>query len=520
MDGGEGEGLGEENGADQDAGGDEALPRPGDRRMGGSSDGPGDDPETDRQKGVSPHADSSGKDSSFTAPRYRGDPSRARSGPPRGSLDLFAIEAILNSPIDSQRSHPPRTDVSADGALPGGPAERTSKRTSADPIPHSGRTEPRAKGRWQGDAGIPRNALLSAPTGAPAPVPHGGSQLESSAPSRATVHGDPRSETPPTSQGGTLSARAFERFRRIPSFAPRTAFLTSPALGPRPHQQDEGQGDAGAPPIEPAHPQGTLELDPNEPLLTEEEINAFFSQPLPTMEAPEPAVEAAPDEADEADEVEVAADTVSAEPQRPGWLKNQVADLADLVQALDLQARAHHAHVGLEGELSRLRQFTRTMGFVASPPPKGLQEFDVATLVEEALGAIAGSTPNAPRILFRKRGNRTETVADKALVAAAIDALLHTAVACAGSGDVVRITVEGRVGELIVTEIQFPPGPLSDLHPDQILTPYALRKILPQIGPNALAAAGAIAVGQGGDMCLMRNEDGSATFLFELPGAD
>jgi hypothetical protein len=324
------------------------------------------------------------------------------------------------------------------------------------------------------------------------------------------------------SQGSFISARAFERFHRDSSFRPRTAFLTSPALGPRPHQQGAGERPAEVPAEGPEAPdqeaQGSFEIDPNEPLLTEDEINAFFNDPLPQSTAVEIAVEEITEEDDE--EVEVAADTVSAEPQRPGWLKNQVADLADLVQALDLQARAHHAHVGLEGELSRLRQFTRTMGFVAAPPPKGLQEFDVATLVEEALGAIAGATPDAPRILFRKRGNRTDTVADKALVAAAMDALLQTAIACASSGDVVRITVEGRVGELIVTEVQFPPGPIADLHPDQILTPYALRKILPNIGPNALAAAGAIAVGQGGDMCLMRNEDGTATFLFELQGND
>lgn len=438
------------------------------------------------ERRVSPRTDSGGKGGDFPPSRYRGEAPRAGLGPRGSPLDLFAIEAILNSPIDSQRIHPPRTRRTA--AEPGSQGPHGPREQGLG----AGKTSLPLRGDAPGDAGIPRNALLSSPTGAPPKL----------APS----------------QGSFVSARAFERFRRTSSFRPRTAFLTSPALGPRPHQQSSDERPADAPVVLDQAAEGSFEMDPNEPLLTEDEINAFFNDPLPVAPAAEIAVEDVTEDEDE--EVEVPADAVSAEPQRPRWLKNQVADLADLVQALDLQARAHHAHVGLEGELSRLRQFTRTMGFVAAPPPKGLQEFDVATLVEEALGAIAGATPDAPRILFRKRGNRTDTVADKALVAAAVDALLQTAIACASSGDVVRITVEGRVGELIVTEVQFPPGPIADLHPDQILTPYALRKILPNIGPNALAAAGAIAVGQGGDMCLMRNEDGTATFLLELQGND
>ncbi|MEM8712836.1 MAG: hypothetical protein AAGG01_17940, partial [Planctomycetota bacterium] len=260
-----------------------------------------------------------------------------------------------------------------------------------------------------------------------------------------------------------------------------------------------------------------------------EEIDAFFATPLTESledsgqledvngSSSEPAT-ANPDRADSPPASPPAA-------PRPPWLKNQVADLADIVQALDLQARAHHAHVGIAPELARLRQFTQTMGMVAAPPQRGHQDVDVATLTEEALGALAGATPNAPRILFRRRGQEHTTVADKSLVACALDAVLQTAVACAGSGDVVRVTVDGAdaastmSGDRCMTvEVEFPEGPLSGLHPEEITTPYALRKILPDIGANALAAAGAIAVGQGGDLHLLRDEDArTLIFTMELP---
>ncbi|QDV06711.1 hypothetical protein Poly30_22260 [Planctomycetes bacterium Poly30] len=324
-----------------------------------------------------------------------------------------------------------------------------------------------------------------------------------------------------------VSVRAFQRFKRPSSFAPRTAFLQSPAVGARPPRGGSSQPGTAPPShgldLQDPNPQetsgdfsvpfgqsGLLDQDPTQPLLTTEEIDAFFS-PSPFQVDGGVGTESAPDAA----EAEVAG-RPAIDQTRPTWLKSQVADLADLVQALDLQARAHHAHVGLEDELARLRQFTRTVGFVASPPPRGEHIFDMATLTEEALGALAGKTPNAPRILFRKRGDRTEVTADKSLVAAALDAILQTAIACAGSGDVVRITVEGRHGEPVVTDVVFPAGPLADLHPDEILAPYGLRKILPGIGPNALAAAGAIAVGQGGDLALHRDEEGALTFSLEL----
>ena len=79
-----------------------------------------------------------------------------------------------------------------------------------------------------------------------------------------------------------------------------------------------------------------MKLDPSEPLLSAEEIDAFFGQPLPAPDALDAETASAILGSDhvDADEAEVAADAVSAEPQRPGWLKNQVADLADLVLSL------------------------------------------------------------------------------------------------------------------------------------------------------------------------------------------
>lgn len=372
--------------------------------------------------------------------------------------------------------------------------------------------------------GSPRTALLGAASGPPGDTPgllgstSGGVSFNADRVNTQPETGEREREAPSAHE--VISQRAFQRFKRPTSSRPRTAFLGSPAIGRRPNGEasqgelteldqhkehsvpDEFEGSGG-------RGSRLLDLDSSQPLLTEEEINAFFDAPIMLESVAGADLEE-----------EAPAEAPRALDQRPAWLKSQVADLADLVQALDLQARAHHAHVGLEDELTRLRQFTRTVGFVASPPPRGDQDFDMATLTEEALGALAGTTPNAPRILFRKRGDRFETIADKSLVAAALDAVLQTAVASAGSGDVIRITVEGRAGEPVVTDVEFPPGPLADQHPDDILAPYALRNILPGIGPNALAAAGAIAVGQGGDLTLTRDEEGTLTFTFELPGID
>lgn len=492
---------------------EEGGPEAGTVPTGGPTGGPAGETRGKTGPGaVSPATDSEAQRFPISRPRYLGG--GAQPVTPRaaghhhgaaGSVDLSAIEAILRSPIDSQGPGPQRDPHPAP--------------------PHSEEESTLEAGLRSQLAGLgtPRTALLGQVTrhdrgpAAAADGVHDGNSAERS-------NGDGRT----LDTAGEISRRAFQRFKRPSTFSPRTAFLQSPALGERPPRHGAARDDprgavaqhvhsAGSVPLSGSAgamddgltddfgASGRLEHDPNEPLLTKEEIDAFFSMVPPDSE--ETAVADSPTES-------------PVDQTRPAWLKSQVADLADLVQALDLQARAHHAHVGLEDELTRLRQFTRTVGFVASPPPRGDQEFDMATLTEEALGALAGKTPNAPRILFRKRGDRTETIADKSLVMAALDAVLHTAISSAGSGDVVRVTVEGRSGEPVVTDVEFPAGPLAERHPDEILMPYGLRKILPEIGPNALAAAGAIAVGQGGDLTLARDEEGKLTFSLELPGSE
>ena len=218
------------------------------------------------------------------------------------------------------------------------------------------------------------------------------------------------------------------------------------------------------------------------------------------------------------EEAEPGAAALGSTTRRPPWLKDQIADLADIVQALDLSARATHAHLGLERELGQLRQFTRTIGYVAAPPPRGDQEFDLAILVEELLGGLAGQSPDAPRLLFKATASERVVEADKLLVTMALEALLVTAVSCAGPGDVVRVSLDGGPGEAPWVHVRFPAGPIAGLAPEDALQPYALKALLPSVGANALAAAGAIAVGQGGDLVL--RADGPSHRVFDVSFSD
>ncbi|MEM1452473.1 MAG: hypothetical protein AAF957_00950 [Planctomycetota bacterium] len=316
-----------------------------------------------------------------------------------------------------------------------------------------------------------------------------------------------------------------------PVSPPRVAFLRAERAPVRPQREGPESvpppevGSETHPAAEPGaaigHDDDGLELEFDGPLLTEEELEAFFDpEPLPAPDEPTAApiddvttgVEGDSAEDPAEDSADAAALDVAA--RRPGWLKDQTADLADIVMALDLRARANHAHVGLEGELARLRQFTRTIGYVAAPPAAGGQDFDVAVLVEEHLGDLAGTAPDAPRLLFRAAEGGAPIRADKMLVSMALDALLRTAVGCAGAGDVVRVEVErpddAERGPLV--RIQFPKGPLADLAPETVLEPYALKSRLPEIGANALAAAGGIAVGQGGDLVVSEASEEALAF--------
>jgi hypothetical protein len=200
----------------------------------------------------------------------------------------------------------------------------------------------------------------------------------------------------------------------------------------------------------------------------------------------------------------------------PPFYREQIADLADIVQRLRLSVGAAHdsGDAGapqrldeLDGEVARLQQFTRTLGYMVAPPAPGNQEFDVAVVLEEMLGTLA-SGPDAPRFLF-KGGEPMVVRSDKALLFQAFDAMLQVAAGCGQTGDQVRVSVgagEDRDGhELVRVRVSFPAGPLATLEPGEIVRPYALKRHLPTIGPNALAAAEGIVTGQGGRLALVRD---------------
>ena len=214
--------------------------------------------------------------------------------------------------------------------------------------------------------------------------------------------------------------------------------------------------------------------------------------------------------------------------------ETQVADLADVAQRIDLSLRALVEEAGdaaptwaegldaLTGEVGRLVQFTRTLGYLAAPPARGEQVFSLSTLLEELLKSVARAGPDAPRYLYRGPGE-LEVRSDKRLLVQAFDALLQLAGGCAASGEVVRVAAREAAGELegsqeVEVEITFPAGPLRDLEPGELLRPYALRRRLPGIGPNAIAAAAGILRGQGGGLALGPAGDGELRCVARLPG--
>lgn len=240
------------------------------------------------------------------------------------------------------------------------------------------------------------------------------------------------------------------------------------------------------------------------------------------------------------------------------WFKDQVADLADIAQRIELglsAARSADFEATLQGalkppgsavdsdsnpsgdlsgtedpalserklsvrldelelEVLRLSQYTRTLGYLASPPAQGLQDLDLRSLVSEwvqsqaaqAGGAsfASGRTEGAPRFLLRV-DEELQIASDKALLSQAFDALFYVARQATPAGQAIRVRVhpaEAGDGGYAETSIEFERGVLEGLTPDEICRPYALRRVLPELGPNSLAAARAILEGQGGRMAL------------------
>lgn len=208
----------------------------------------------------------------------------------------------------------------------------------------------------------------------------------------------------------------------------------------------------------------------------------------------------------------------------PAW-REQIANLADHAQRLELALRASEQRGDrpggeeLAGEVARIVQFARTLGYLAAPPPRGEQVFDLGETLHTLVATFAQRGENAPRCQFRATG-ATHVRSERELLTQAFDAFFHVAHACARAGEVVRVQVrraEGTAGALAATTIEFPAGPLDGWTADRVLEPYALRRVLPDLGPNALAAAVSIVRGQGGQVTLGPASRGRLEWRVELP---
>lgn len=216
------------------------------------------------------------------------------------------------------------------------------------------------------------------------------------------------------------------------------------------------------------------------------------------------------------------------------YFRNQVADLADLVQSVDMTLERATLESGdeggaavslrleeLRGEVLRLQQFTRTLAYIAAPPVRGERNFDLAPLLEEML-TTRRSEADAPRYLIRTP-DPLPLRSDKQLIEQAFDALLFLSHKAAGEEGTVR--VDGRVikdvedDPQIRVSIRFPAGTLEGISPAELLEPYALRRSLPELGANSLAAASGILQGQGGRVELHQEASGGLEWLVYLPFA-
>ncbi|MBK7876629.1 MAG: hypothetical protein IPJ77_12930 [Planctomycetes bacterium] len=212
------------------------------------------------------------------------------------------------------------------------------------------------------------------------------------------------------------------------------------------------------------------------------------------------------------------------------YFQHQVADLADLAQRIELgltqvregaQASEESAELlaapldELTQDVARLLQFTRTLGFLVAAPGPGQQRFDLGELVDVFTRDLVARGAEGPRCLARKQGP-APVRSDRQLVAQALDALFFVASRAAAPGEIVRVKLETdeRAARLA---IEFPAGPLDGLEPARILEPYALRRVLPELGANALSAAVGILRGQGGALELERKGERHLEWRVRLP---
>ncbi len=295
-------------------------------------------------------------------------------------------------------------------------------------------------------------------------------------------------------------------------------------------EEGEGQPTASAASSLIARVEAILEGDA-EPAAASQLGTAVTRGPEPRA-AVLPKVEAAPSEAAPSEAIPP---TASRAPAPAPYFKNQIADLADLVQRVDLNLESlrleaedsaspdvAHKLEEVSAEAARLKQFARTLSYLAAPPPPGNQRFELAPMIEELLTARR-SEPGSPRYLVRT-SDPLAVRSDKALLGQVFDALLYLSHHLAGENGTIR--VDGRLEEdpagltdRVRVSIRFPAPDHPELEAADVLVPYGLRRLMPELGPNALAAAAGIVKGQGGSLELVP-EQGGFEWVLRLPHAE
>lgn len=270
-------------------------------------------------------------------------------------------------------------------------------------------------------------------------------------------------------------------------------------------------------------------LEPPEPHAEHEPLAEHELQPVPRGSLPTPSF--APPLAPSDTETPARRAPSAELPRAPApWFQNQVADLADLAQRIELgltQVRegAQASEEAIEAlstpieeltrDVARLLQFTRTLGYLVAPPARGAQRFELGELVDLHTRALVERGAEGPRCLARKNGSAI-VKSDRQLVSQVLDALFHLAGRAAAAGELVRVQLKTEKDAARLS-IEFPAGPLAALAPERIVEPYALRRLFPELGANALAAATGIVRGQGGELALARKGERHLEWTLTLP---
>lgn len=213
-----------------------------------------------------------------------------------------------------------------------------------------------------------------------------------------------------------------------------------------------------------------------------------------------------------------------------GLGRDQVAVLADISQRLELaflalreSGRADEAEMEApQIELRRLMRFTRSLACLAAPPPRGVDEFDVAGLIEELLATLTLRGRKGPRFQPSAGPGGRPAVeffvrADRAALAMAFETVLSLARLCASGGDTVRVSYTPINGSAVAIAVEFPAGPLQGLDPRQLLDSALLRERLPELGPSELAAASSILTSQGGSLEFGAPGEGQLAVRMRVP---